>query len=263
MKVTWIFEEGGPGLREYVENFVDINPYSCLNLPPIISDPAIFYGTIRAVQHLKNSHSFKYIPGMYFRTKEVDFSSFAGAFGYYLLNSDYIMLPAGDLRKRWSHWCNRLEANKWYSLFVRPNSSLKSFAGGDMRLNEFKECKVEDDKIVVIAKPQFIRREWRLVVVDNKIVAGGQYMEGGSYGECYHTSSCSENVLIWSQTILDTLKYSPDRVWVLDVCEAMDNSIKVVECNCFSTSGLYKIDMSSAVKEIERVAIEEWRDYVS
>jgi len=56
------------------------------------------------------------------------------------------------------------------------------------------------------------------------------------------------------------LSYEPDPVWVLDICQLKNGSLKIIEVNSFSCSGLYACDMNPIVENVSRLAEKDWRD---
>ena len=80
----------------------------------------------------------------------------------------------------------------------------------DIRLLGFYDVKPET--IVVAAPVAEIASEWRLVVVDNKVVAASQYKQEDR-------QEPPTEVLDYGQKVLDESDYQPDSAWVLDVCQ--------------------------------------------
>ena len=54
--------------------------------------------------------------------------------------------------------------------------------------------------------------------------------------------------------------WSPDRAYTLDICKCY-GSYYLLEANSFSCSGLYESNTEPIVREVSRVALEEWKEY--
>ena len=64
-----------------------------------------------------------------------------------------------------------------------------------------------------------------------------------------------------TQSILDSVDWSPERCFVIDV-DYFDQTeeVKIIELNAISTSGWYTANPEPIVRELSRVALEEWKD---
>lgn len=176
-------------------------------------------------------------------------------FGNYLFNSNYIMLPFGDLLRRKDYLFNTFYNS---CLFIRPSSGNKDFTGlvltKDAWDHEMKVLRLSMDpeSLVVIAPPQEISREWRLVVVNNKVVASSLYKENE---KITRSAGAPEKVLEYAETVLANVNYKPDPAWVLDVAEADDTkALAVLEVGSFSCCGFYHCDGEAIVKAIEELS---------
>src|SRR5690606_3444445 len=119
------------------------------------------------------------LPGVYCNLQQLQCTSYYPKFGELLLNSQYIMLPFGELNRQKEFLFQCLGEEK---IFIRPNSGFKIFTGKvvtrdswDEDLRLFGFYSVEADKLVIASKSQDIFGEWRFVVVDNQIVSGSKY----------------------------------------------------------------------------------------
>src|SRR5581483_4552773 len=71
--------------------------------------------------------------------------------------------------------------------------------------------------LVVIAAPREIGREWRVVVVEDEVIAAGQYAADGQKSIA---PGCPDAVREHVRAILAEVRWRPDAVFMLDVCEA-------------------------------------------
>jgi hypothetical protein len=106
----------------------------------------------------------------------------------------------------------------------------------------------------VVAAPKEIAREWRLVVVGDRVIAASQYAKGG---ERAVTPDCPSEVRSFAQSMLVEVRWRPDPIFMLDVCES-EGHLWLVELNSFSCSWLYQCDLSVVVAEASELAGQAW-----
>lgn len=164
-----------------------------------------------------------------------------------LLNNDYFIVPAGDVQRQG----NRLIRNCLTSnIFVRPCSQLKSFNGTAIVTNEdwnnfLKTLKLRTnpEDLVLFAPFNKIKKEWRAVITKNCLVTISQYKE---HDETVRIEGAPLEVMDYISKLLSEVKYNPDPVWVLDICET-GLGIHVLEVGPFACCGLYKADPKSII----------------
>ena len=126
----------------------------------------------------------------------------------------------------------------------------------DLELLGFYE--VPDDELCVVAYPHNLGAEFRWVIVDGKVVSGCRYKEAPKQ---YRTMAEFTPIYQMIQRIVDKSFFNPERVWVMDTCHMKNGEHKVLETGCFSCSGLYTCPVEPIVREVSRVALEEWKEY--
>ncbi len=89
--------------------------------------------------------------------------------------------------------------------------------------------------LVVVAAPRPIAIEWRLVVVEDRVIAASQYAEGGTRAI---QPGSPDDVREFATTMLAEVRWRPDPIFMLDVCES-EGRFWLVELNSFSCSWLY------------------------
>jgi hypothetical protein len=107
---------------------------------------------------------------------------------------------------------------------------------------------------VLVASPQRISREWRLVIAGDEVVASSQYRLNGS--TCI-AAGCPGELTRFVARILAEIDWRPDPVFVLDVCESQQEWL-LLELNSFSCSGLYACDPVAVIHAVNSMAIREW-----
>ena len=107
---------------------------------------------------------------------------------------------------------------------------------------------------VVVAAPRPLGREWRLVVVQDRVIADSQYALAG---ERSVAAGCPEEVRRFAETMLTEVRWRPDPIFMLDVCES-SGGLWLVELNSFSSSWLYACDVAVVVAEAGELAQQAW-----
>jgi len=222
------------------------------------TDCVVFHGSLQLGRLLQKEA--KWTPGVYCNLPQFECVYYYPRFGNNLLNRDYVMLPFGELERR-KEWLAELFGKKF---FIRPSSGFKLFTGKvvsmdtwDEDLNLLAFYGVELETIVIVAPAVEITSEWRLLVVDNKVVTGSRYMDG--FGFRGRSSKPHPEVLDYAQKILDESHYSPDSAWIFDICEYGANKLSVLEAGSFSCCGLYRCDPETVIQEVSRVAWRDWQ----
>jgi hypothetical protein len=130
---------------------------------------------------------------------------------------------------------------QWKEFFARPDSPLKQFSGrvldrDALTMEDFDFGLYFDDPQlpVVIAPKREIGREWRYVVIGNKVVAASGYDATGRKG------IPDDGPTAVASTIARRLT-KPGDVYVIDLCES-NGEVRLVELNPFSGADLYRCD---------------------
>jgi hypothetical protein len=230
----------GKGYDEYLTAFT---PHDCV----------VFHGSIQGVNFYQVESDWEV--GPYWDKFECAY--YYHLLGPYLLNSQYVMIPFGDLGRlrEWLFWSVFPTAGG--CLFIRPSSGRKAFTGKifteetwdeDLKLAAF--YKSNPDDMVVIAPEIDIDKEWRLLVVDGKVVTASQY-------KSLERPEPPAEVLAFGQKVIDESGYNPGFAWVLDICLA-EEEFHVVEAGPFSCCALYNCDPAVVVQTVSEAA---WRDH--
>jgi hypothetical protein len=175
------------------------------------------------------------------------------------------MLPFGNLNRRKDSLFKYV--GKEGRIFVRPSSGYKTFTGKvvssetwnqDFKLISFYG--IEPEELVIVSSPAEIKREWRAIVAERRIIAGSEYKTDQSWNEETPVETLPNEVFQYAQAIVGSVNYQPDPVWTIDICETNDGNLKVIEVGSFSCAGLYNCDPEPIVKEVNRITIKEWSD---
>jgi hypothetical protein len=143
-------------------------------------------------------------------------------------------------------------------VFARPTGCHKLFVGRRVGREAFagilSPTRYDPSTAVLIAGPREIGREWRLVVMGDRVVSGGQYALNGQRAI---GPDLPREVTTFAESMLSEVRWRPDPVFMLDVCES-EGRLWLVELNSFSGSWLYQCDLNAVVAGAADVARRGW-----
>lgn len=222
------------------------------------TDCVVVYSSLQLLKHVQRE--CQWIPGAYGNLAHMECTYYYPRLGQFLLNNRYTMLPYGEMLRQKDFLIQTHGVRN--CLFVRPSSGFKLFAGqvisGDTYERDVEQLgfyDVEPEKIVCVSEPRNIALEWRLVVVNGKVVTGSQYKEYDAL-EC--KPGMPDEVLRYGNEIAKV--WQPDTCWTLDVCQLANGELKLLEIGSFSGAGLYDCDLEIVVDKVSEAALKEWED---
>ena len=141
------------------------------------------------------------------------------------------------------------------SIFVRPDEDSKTFSGGTWKKQEFIEwiqnlqkndtiISPENEQIIV-APVRELYQEYRLFIVDNKIVTGSLYRENGEVKKRAHIPNY---VLAFAENLIKS--WVPNEAFVMDIGLDKELNMGVIELNNINSSGFYLADIEKYVTAI-------------
>lgn len=149
-------------------------------------------------------------------------------------------------------WSSRVQADKIVDLVAQTVTGDRVPGVPD---------RIDPETLVVVSRPIEILKEWRLVVTD-RVIAHSQYKQGHGLirlqgSDLLKVRETPQEVLDYAQRVLNEVKYRPDPIWTLDICETADG-LKVLEVGSFSCAGLYACDPEPIIEEVNRLALADW-----
>ena len=274
-KVTWIiedsvFEENIDALKTQLTR--QEVPFELVKYLPFergkYKDPkgvnangcVLFYGSLNLMRQLLREKSW--IPCGWCTLKNFECSKYYAYFGKFLLNQDYIMMPASELLRQKEFVYDKVGIDG--CVFVRPSSGFKEFAGSVVPLEEMNENALgfgfyheNPELMTVVTTPKVLTKEWRFVVAKKKVITGSQYRLGKDVEPELVETTCE--AALYAQSLVDVVEWEPDPIYTLDICES-NGELFLLELNAFSTSGLYDCDLETVVRVASEMAQEEWAD---
>lgn len=144
--------------------------------------------------------------------------------------------------------------------FIRPVNDLKEFNGTVttaeeiarwMASTESGNFSFTEDTLVSIALPKNIETEWRWFIVDGQVVDGSVYRLRGLRLVKHESDPI---VIAEAQRLADI--WLPHETCVMDMATVINSrsiEAKVVEFNCFNSSGFYYHNIPKIVQAVHRV----------
>lgn len=148
-------------------------------------------------------------------------------------------------------------------VFIRPNKNNKVFTGKvyhkdtfDQNIKSmgysFEVDFIDNTELVWIFPVKTIVKEYRLAIINRKIITSSLYNENGL---AYEKEGCPDEIMAYAgQIMLD--KWQPDDVYSLDIGVTEDAQIGVMEIGCLNCSGWYSMDVESILIGLKNWEIE-------
>jgi hypothetical protein len=271
MRPVWLIEAGvygaeaDPLLAEIRRQGMtgEVVPHQALkkgSTPVIEGEPlspeacVIGYGTFPFARQIQIHHPW--VPGAWCNAENLDCSVYFAHFGKFLLNQHHAIMPGVEAIRQVDSLFSVFGNND--EVFARPTSCHKLFVGRRITREAFATAlaptRYDPATLVVIAAPKPLGTEWRLVVVGDRVIAASQYARSGTRDI---TLGCPEAVRSFSERMLTEVRWRPDPIFMMDVCES-EGRLWLVELNGFSCSWLYQCDLTAVVAEASELARQAW-----
>ncbi|SHM03928.1 protein of unknown function [Chitinophaga jiangningensis] len=224
---------------------VDIIPFTT-TLPPIDrSRHSIIYGSTTFNRMAGEDVELK--KGYFFDSERFSIENYMEHWGAHMLNFGAEISSFKSLMANNSYAPEKL-------LFIRPNDDDKSFAGEVKHyceieswytaLANLENTSLTPDSKIVVSEPYNIQSEWRLWIVNKKVVAASKYRQ---YFRLVKELGCPDAVVDFASA--RCAEYVPHDVFVMDVCYSGD-AYYIVECGCMNGAGFYKANIEDIVRSV-------------
>lgn len=222
---------------------------------PLPEDACVIgYGTFPFARQIHLHH--RWVPGAWASPESLDCTTYFGYFGKFLFNEQYAILPGVEAIRQ-QEWLFEVFGRD-EAVFVRPTGCHKLFTGRLIPKESFvaglAPTRYDPATLVVVAAPKTIQREWRLVVIGDRVITGSQYAEEGSKAI---KPGCPEAVQRYVEGILKEVRWRPDPVFMMEIGES-DGQLWLIELNGFSCSWLYQCDLPAVVSQMTELAVKAW-----
>lgn len=231
---------------------------------PLVFDteePVVVHGCHGFLRKLRKHHR-NYI-GIYCTDANLTVAAYSVFYGDLLLNNDYVIVPFAEFVRRKRFWYARWGGLENNSVFLRPNSGTKVFAGLCIPLDDFDHevnaltqiSSVMPDTLVVVSSPKRIEAEFRFIIADRKVVAGSEYRWDNKLDI---RTDYPDAAFKLAQEVAQR-GWQPDPCYTCDVAWLGDDEYRVIEINSFSCAGLYMCDHDAIVKAVSEATLRQWR----
>lgn len=253
MSVTWIMQQNLVSEpQKWIEALeamgskwkpITIIPFADSLEDVEVDGPALVYGSTTLI---KNAHQKNWNPGVFFNPDNFRPSLWNEKYGQEMFNFDGEVYRVRDLHTFTGKDC-----------FLRPNSDMKEFSGSRVDLDGLQKFYTEVMKgdfpfdgntEVFLAPLKEIHREWRCFIVNGAVVASSQYRFRSLL---LKSPDVPMKVKMYAAKMAH--KWSPEKAYVMDICDDMDGNLKILELNCFNASGVYECDVKSIIRAVERM----------
>ena len=233
-------------------------PEDIRTYPHLQNRPVIQYGSKEFIRGLRDVSSFT--PGAY-GMDEISCSEYYTTIPKsLLLNSEYIFTTWGEFSRSYEYFFNMIDKEK-NTLFVRPNSGMKTFAGLTINIIDAEAVISRIDRtsgvnrctLILLAPAKSLPDyEHRFVIVDGNVVAGCSYSWDKD-----NISEYPADAFDIAQAVAKN-EYQLDSAYTCDVV-ITDLGPKVVELNSLSCAALYECDRNKVVEATNIAAINDYK----
>ncbi len=226
---------------------IDVIPFSS-DLPNISKqDCVVPYGATHFIDNLYNANICEGI----FYNSNFSYKEYIRYYGKYMLNYPCTFTTFEEIHK--------IILNDKFSIFVRPVSDKKEFAGTVMRFQDLLEWEMSLRRLegignnfdvnlkteIVISEPYNITKEWRLFILNGKYLTGSLYRENFKL----KLDSFVPNDVIEFAELMCNLWMPNSTIFSMDIGENSGN-LYIIECGCFNSSGFYACDKDKLFYEL-------------
>lgn len=220
---------------------IEVRPFD-LEPPDLrLQGPIVFYGATNFINTIYQTNRWK--PGVFFDAESFCMSAYLKH--WKMLNSGAELTTLGEFGQR------KLSSEELF--FIRPDRDLKEFAGEVISFGDFTawQSKISaggyllgPDCKILVSEPVGISNEWRLFIVDGKVITGSHYR---SYFRLDVNPDVPDEVISFAEDMAKI--WTPSPVFVMDVGKSGEG-LYVIEANCFNSSGFYAADIKALVASI-------------
>jgi len=256
------------GHRVYKTKYVPFSNQPDTEVPFEDGACVVTHGTVQFCKQIEKYYGGMWQPTMYFNANVKSFVKFAVHIGEDLLNSDYVILPYGEMIRRWS------DTESFYNsaMFIKPESGMKEFTGQVIHSETLEDdlkklsphAPIDLDTLCVLADAKDILAEFRYVICEGKVITGSEYRWDNILDVRRDTHPICDAM---AKKIADA-EWQADTVYVCDVAlvdsqpyAGGTKEAKVVELNAFSSSGLYACDTYKIVEAVSKAAEREHKGF--
>lgn len=205
--------------------------------------PAVWVGGIGFIEAARKAG---WKPWIFTDTETFNLKKYAEMWGERMINSEGVFTTLGDFLN--------LPGPPDELVFCRPIKDQKEFPGALIeRINlrrwvgqiQGRGYNIDETCDIYVGPPHGISHEWRMYMVEGKVVTGSYYTSE-KYGPEEYTPP--QDVVDYAEECAKI--YSPAPIFCLDICKTAGN-LYIMEAGSYHSAGLYR---SSAAKIVETIS---------
>jgi hypothetical protein len=120
---------------------------------------------------------------------------------------------------------------------------------------------IEKDQLVLLSSQKHVIEEHRFMISNingkNNIIDGNLYMFDGNL---INERIVDKHAYNYVKKVLN--KYTPDKLFTIDIAKTNDNKYKVLEIGTLSCASWYNADLDKIVKEVNKICEIEKQDII-
>lgn len=201
-------------------------------------------------------------PSLWLDPRQLECTAYYSYWGPYIFQQDHAFYTFAEARRKQTKLLEHFSVDG--CVFVRPNSSLKTFTGqvvpGETLDKWFSDTQqinnIDPTTLVVVARPRPITREWRLIVRGRTVVAASLYRD---HGALRPRPDLPDKVARFAAVILHQA-WQPHPIYVLDVVESSLGHLSVLEIGSVNVAGFYGCSLSAVLTAMNQQALLDWEE---
>lgn len=213
--------------------FIGLTDIKNFSVPPECSTDVIVSGAVSMKEY---SDRYKFNPGS-FMNGNFSTDIWIDKLGDKMLNSNAVICRLSDI-----------SIPEEELRFIRPIADTKHFTGGLFSKSMVETLKARPSVSgisVAVSQPKEIYSEYRVFIVNNKVVTSSLYRLSG---KSFKSKTVPASILEFAEQVSNT--WLPAETCVVDIAHSQDG-LKIIEFNNFNGSAFYECDVTEIVKELK------------
>lgn len=217
-------------------------------------DNVVLYGTIGYIKKCNK----QFYPGAYgYNSNRICSEYMHHMPDGHLLNDDYIMIQFAEFKRSYLRFFAVFDTK---TLFIRPNSGDKTFAGQCVSLETFvydmqtmSLTSVVDGTIILISAPKELLSEARFIIADKQVITGSTYR----WDDILDVRRDVVPEAVEMAKMVADQEWQMDEVYTCDIAVTHDGP-KIIELNSFSCAGWYACDYKTIIETVTDLATKTY-----
>lgn len=196
----------------------------------------LFFGSVQFIRRLSTT---SFCDQIFYTDEKFDSKTWTDNLSSKMLNEEFLEMTAKEC---FNHIKRTNQA--WH---IRPKFESKSFNGDVYGFEKwtsiFESRALHEDLLCTVSPLKDVQQEWRVWIVDNKIVQISQYKKGSQL----YLENCTD-AEIWQQASRLSSEWLPFSTVVMDMAQLQTKEFKIIEFNPIHSSGWYAAFVGKVVE---------------